>query len=96
MVALIGYAALGAAFVWVCWQVSGAYADYRDQGEALEEQDELIDALTQEVRDLEEANMLLAADNHEQRREIYHTRQINRELRQEVRDADAAMNPTRN
>lgn len=70
MVALIGYAALVAAFVWVCWQFAGAYADYQERGEALEEQDELIDSLTREVRDLEEANALLAADNRARRREI--------------------------
>ena len=96
MVALIGYAALGAAFVWVCWQVVGAYADHQYRGEALAQQDELIDALTQEVRDLEAANTLLDADNREQRREIYHTRHINSQLRKEVSDASQAMNPSRN
>lgn len=96
MAALIGYAIIAAAFLWVCWQVAGAYADYREQGQALEEQDELIDALTRELSDLEEANKLLAADNREQRREIYQTRQINGELREEVKDVNAAMNPSRN
>lgn len=96
MVALIGYAALVAAFVWVCWQFAGAYADYQERGEALEEQDELIDSLTREVRDLEEANALLAADNRARRREIYHTRQINKQLREEVRDVSAASEPSRN
>lgn len=84
MITFIGYAGLAAAFLWVCWQVAGAYADYQHRGDALEEQDEFIDALTQEVRDLEEANTLLAADNREQRREIHQTRHINRQLRKEV------------
>ena len=96
MITLIGYATVAAAFVWVCWQVSGAYADYTERGDALKDQDELIDALTDELQALEEANMLLAADNRKQRREIYQTRHINTQLRQEVRDADATMNPSRN
>lgn len=96
MITFIGYAAIAAAFVWVCWQVAGAYADYQYRDDALEEQNELIDALTQEVKTLEEANTLLAADNREQRREIYHTRHINRQLRQEVEDVSAAMDPSRN
>lgn len=96
MIAFIGYAAIAAAFVWLCWQVAGAYTDYQHRGDVLEEQDELIDSLTDEVQALEEANTLLAADNREQRREIYQTRQINSQLRQEVEDVNAAMNPTRN
>ena len=96
MFTLIGYATVAAAFLWVCWQVAGAYADYQERGEALEEQDELIDALSREIQDLEEANKLLAADNREQRQEIYQTRHTNQRLREEVRDADAAMNPSRN
>lgn len=96
MITFIGYATIAAAFLWVCWQVAGAYADHQEQGEALAQQDELIDALTREVHALEEANTLLAADNREQRREIYQTRHINKKLRQEVEDVNAAMNPTRN
>lgn len=96
MITVIGYATVVAVFLWVCWQVAGAYADHQYRGEALQQQDELIDALTQEVSDLEAANRLLAADNREQRREIHHTRHINRELREEVKHVSAVMNPTRN
>lgn len=96
MIAFIGYATIAGAFLWVCWQVAGAYAEYQERGEVLEDQSELIDSLSREVHDLQQANTLLAADNREQRREIYQTRHINKQLRQEVKDVSAATEPSKN
>lgn len=96
MVAFIGYAAIAAVFLWVCWQVAGAYADYRERGDALAEAEELNDCLIAEVRDLSYEKGELQFDNRELMKDVRRLRDENNRLKREVGDANAAMNPSRN
>lgn len=97
MAAFILYAALGAAFLWVCWQVAGVYAEYREQGEALEEYEELNDCLIATVTDLSYEKGELQWDNRELQKDRKRLRDENDRIRKEVWNARKAINePSRN
>lgn len=84
MVAFIGYAAIAAVFLWVCWQVAGAYADYRERGDALEEAEELNDQLAADVADLSYEKGELQWDNRELVKDVRRLREENDRIRREV------------
>lgn len=96
MITFIGYTAVLAAFLWVCWQVAGAYADHTERGDALAEAEELNDCLIAEVRDLSYEKGELQFDNRELMKDVRRLRDENNRLKREVGDANAAMNPSRN
>lgn len=96
MLTFIGYAAIASAFLWVCWQVAGAHADYHERGDALAEAEELTDCLIAEVRDLSYEKGELQWDNRELKKDIRRLRDENDRLRREATDANAAMNTSRN
>lgn len=88
---------IGAPFLYICWQVAGVYAEYRDQGEAVQQYEELNDCLIATITDLSHEKGELEWDNRELQKDRKRLRDENHRIRKEVDSARKAINePSRN